>query len=140
MTFWFWVAKRDAIIGHKGCWGDCGPDVKPGEFSFIYHKSPLSRIQELAIIKSVATPDCQIKTQKGFTITGHCCEYEIVHEFVYPLTYQEMNANQILNDWIATNQNLQGMYFSIDELIWNLIEDRLKEKNENYSDSHILDV
>lgn len=132
MNFWFWIAKKEAIISQEGCWGDCGPDVKPGDLSMIYHKNPKSYIEELALITSDPTPNCQIKTQKGYTKTGHCCEYEIIHEFRYPLRYVEMNANPILNEWIATNKNLQGMYFSVDELIWNLIEDRIKEINKNY--------
>lgn len=98
----------------------------------IYHKSPKSYIEELALINSKASPNCPIQTQKGFTIYGHCCEYEIIHEFMYPLHYKEMKVNTILSDWIDSNSNLQGMYFPVDDLIWSLLEERLIEKNKNY--------
>lgn len=132
MNFWFWVAKRDAILGKKGEWGDCGPEVKPGDLSLIYHKNPKSYIEELAVVKSKPSSNCPIETQKGFTKIGHCCKYEIIHEFVNPLTYKEMQVNPMLNDWISSNNNLQGMFFSVDISIWNLIEERLKEKNQEY--------
>lgn len=133
MNFWFWVAKKDALISQEGKWGDCGPDVNPGDLAVIYHKSPKSYIEELALVTSKPSPDCPIETQKGITIYGHCCGYEIIHEFVNPLSYGEMKVNSILGDWIDSNSNLQGMFFSADYLIWSLIEERLKEKNKNYN-------
>ena len=135
---WLWVAKRDAIIGKEGFWGDCGPDVQPGDICFIYHKNPRSCIEEMAIIKSESVPDCNIETQKGVIINGHCCKYEIIHEFVYPLQYRDMNINPIISDWVSSNKNLQGMYFEVDEVIWNLIDNKLKEINENYGGYNTL--
>lgn len=131
-NYWLWVAKKDAIIGQNGRWGDCGPDVKPGDLCLIYHKNPQSWIQELAMIKSEAKDNCPIETQNDIIIYGHCCEYEILHEFRYPLRYKEMKVNPILSDWISSNSNLQGMYFSVDDVIWGLLDERLKEKNEDY--------
>lgn len=138
MNFWFWVAKKEAVIGQEGWWGDCGPSVKPGDVSLIYHKSPKSYIEELALITSKPKPNCPIETQKGLTIYGHCCKYEIIHEFIYPLSYREMKVNSILSDWISSNSNLQGMYFSVDDLNWSLIEERLKEKNNDYKGHEAL--
>jgi hypothetical protein len=43
-----------------------------------------------------------------------------------------MQVNPTLNYWISSNNNLQGMFFSVDISIWNLIEERLKEKNHDY--------
>lgn len=129
---WLWVAKKEAIIGKEGFWGDCGPDVQPGDICFVYHKNPKSKIEEMAIVKSEAVPDCHIETQKGVTINGYCCEYEILYEFVTPLQYRDMKANPIISDWISSNKNLQGMFFEVDDVIWNLIDGKLEEINENY--------
>ncbi|MBZ2164496.1 EVE domain-containing protein [Methanobacterium spitsbergense] len=132
MNFWLWVAKKEAIIGQEGCWGDCGPDVQVGDICFIYHKNPKSYIEEMALVKSESVQDCHIETQKGVIINGHCCKYEIIHEFVYPLQYRDMKVNPLLDDWISTNKNLQGMFFEVDDVICNLIDGKLKEINENY--------
>lgn len=99
----------------------------------IYHKSPKSYIEELALVTSKPTPNCPIEIQRGIIIYGYCCSYKILYEFVDLLTYGEMQANRVLSDWISSNRNLQGMYFPIDISIWNLIEDRIKEKNITYT-------
>jgi hypothetical protein len=139
MQYWFWVAKSDAIIAERGyMWGDSGPNVKPGDLSLIYRIRPYSFIEVLAKVISKPEPDCPIETQKKITIYGHCCEYEVLHTFRNPITFPEMIANPILNDWIGLKQNLQGMYFSMDETTWKKLNEKLKEKNPDYKGYEIF--
>lgn len=141
MDKWLLVAQEnpelfgDSEIGDVWDWWDVDPEIKKGDICLIYQKSPYSRIELLGKAISDPVPESEQKLVNGKIKMGHTCEIKIIYEFENKLRFRDMKNNEVLSsEWKALRQNFQRMWFPIDPISWNTLNDLLSE-DEGYSDA-----